>query len=133
MNIVHEIIITFANHKCSPHGSNTTCRAIGNETYVLLLLSDKRVDDISLAYTTLEPLHKTVHHQTVSGIRRFEGGSVKRSSQTKCIVKHRYSNTDGSFTMDNSNSFLNPYEVLSTAQENKYLGKFSKLYVLCTH
>ena len=35
------------------------------------------------------------------------------------------SNTDGSFTMANSNSFLSPYETLPIAQENKYLGKFS--------
>ena len=34
-------------------------------------------------------------------------------------------NTDGLFTMANSNSFLSPYEILPTAQENKYLGKFS--------
>ena len=43
------------------------------------------------------------------------------------------SNTDGSFTVANSNSFLSPYEILPLAQENKYLGKFSyfimKLYV----
>ena len=47
------------------------------------------------------------------------------------------SNTDGSFTMAYSNSFLSPYEILPIAQENKYLGKFSysimKLYVVCTH
>ena len=47
------------------------------------------------------------------------------------------SNTDGSFTMANWNSFLSPYEILPTAQENKYLGKVSyfimKLYVVCTH
>ena len=47
------------------------------------------------------------------------------------------SNTDGSFTMANSNSFLSPNEILPIAQENKYLGKFSyfivKLYVVCTH
>ena len=47
------------------------------------------------------------------------------------------SNTDGSFTMANSNSFLSPYEVLPIAHENKYLSKFSyffvKLYVVCTH
>ena len=35
------------------------------------------------------------------------------------------SNTDGSFTMANSNSFLSPYEILPLAQENIYLGKFS--------
>ena len=47
------------------------------------------------------------------------------------------SNTDGSFTMANSNSFLSPYEVLPIAQENIYLGWCSyfivKLYVVCTH
>ena len=47
------------------------------------------------------------------------------------------SNTDGSFTMANSNSFLSPDEILPLAQENKYLGKFSyfimKFYVVCTH
>ena len=47
------------------------------------------------------------------------------------------SNTDGLFTMANSNSFLSPYEILPLAQENKYLGKFSyfimKSYIVCTH
>ena len=47
------------------------------------------------------------------------------------------SNTDGSLTMANSNSFLIPYEIHPLAQENKYLEKFSyfimKLYVVCTH
>ena len=46
------------------------------------------------------------------------------------------SNTDGSFTMANSNSFLSPYAILPIAQENKYLRKFYfivKLYAVCTH
>ena len=34
------------------------------------------------------------------------------------------SNTDGSFTMANSNSFLSPYEILPIALENKYLRNF---------
>ena len=42
------------------------------------------------------------------------------------------SNTDGSFTMANSNSFLSPYEI-QIDQENKYFRKLSyfiiKLYV----
>ena len=46
------------------------------------------------------------------------------------------SNTDGSFIMANSDSFLSPNEILPLAQENKYLGKFSyfimKLYFVCT-
>ena len=47
------------------------------------------------------------------------------------------SNTDGSFTVDDSNSFFSPYKILPIAQENKYLGSFSyfimELYVVCTH
>ena len=47
------------------------------------------------------------------------------------------SNTDGSVTIANSNSFLSPYKIRPIAQENKYLRKFSyfimKLYVVCTH
>ena len=34
-------------------------------------------------------------------------------------------NTDGSFTMANSNSFLSPDEILPIDQENKYLRKLS--------
>ena len=37
------------------------------------------------------------------------------------------SNTDGSFTMDHSNSFLSPYEILPIGPENKYLGKCSDI------
>ena len=52
-------------------------------------------------------------------------------------VQSNGSNTDGSFTTAYSNSFLNPYEILPIAQENKCLGKFSylstKLYFVCTH
>ena len=47
------------------------------------------------------------------------------------------SNPDGSFTLDDSNSFSSPYKILPIAQENKYLGIFSyfiaELYVVCTH
>ena len=74
---------------------------------------------------------------------------VKEKIETRCyrspdkaILLHVQlnfdgSNTDGSFTVANSNSFLSPYEILPIAQENKYLRKFSyfivKLYVVCTH
>ena len=34
------------------------------------------------------------------------------------------SNTDDSFTMANSNSFLSPYEILPIAQENKEIYLF---------
>ena len=46
------------------------------------------------------------------------------------------SNSDGLFTVANLN-FLSHYEIIPSAQENKYLGKFSyflmKLYVVCSH
>ena len=41
-------------------------------------------------------------------------------------------NTDGLFTMANSNSFFSPYKILQIAEENKYLGKlFYHEIVLC--
>ena len=46
-------------------------------------------------------------------------------------------NTDGSFTVDDSNSFFSPYKSLPIAQENEYLGIFfyfiMEFYVVCTH
>ena len=44
------------------------------------------------------------------------------------------SNPDGSFTVDDSNSFFSPYKILPIAQENKYLGILFLFYhgiVLC--
>ena len=38
------------------------------------------------------------------------------------------SNPDGSFTLDDSNSFFGPYKILPIAQENKYLGIFFLFY-----
>ena len=38
------------------------------------------------------------------------------------------SNTDGSFTVDDSKSFFSPYKILSIAQENNYLGIFFLFY-----
>ena len=38
------------------------------------------------------------------------------------------SNTDGSFTMDNSNSFFSPYGILPIAQESKYRRTFFLFY-----
>ena len=43
------------------------------------------------------------------------------------------SNPDGSFTVDDSNSFFSPYKILPIAQENKYLGIIMELYIVCTH
>ena len=38
------------------------------------------------------------------------------------------SNTDGSFTVDDSNSVFSPYKILPIAQENKYLMIFFLFY-----
>ena len=38
------------------------------------------------------------------------------------------SNPDGSFTVDDSNSFFSPYKILPIAQENGYLGIFFLVY-----
>ena len=54
------------------------------------------------------------------------------TSKMPCCISYFYSiqsnpdgsNTDGSFTMANSNSFFSPYEILPIAQENKYLRIF---------
>ena len=41
------------------------------------------------------------------------------------------SNTDGSFTVDDSNSLFSPYKILPIAQENNYLMIF--LIVCCVY
>ena len=41
------------------------------------------------------------------------------------------SNTDGSFTVDDSNSLFSPHKILPIAQENKYLGMFSYHGIVC--
>ena len=39
------------------------------------------------------------------------------------------SNTDGSFTVDDLNSFLSPEEILSIAKENKYFGILKEIFL----
>ena len=66
---------------------------------------------------------------------------IWHAEREKADVKIQYnlngSNPDGSFTVDDSNSFLSPYEILPMAQEHKYFREFSyfiiELYVVCTH
>ena len=54
------------------------------------------------------------------------------------VIQYNFngSNTDCSFTVDDSNSFFSPYKILPISQENKYLGIFSYfimgLSVVCT-
>ena len=70
---------------------------------------------------------------TIKINKQFSAGT----KQWKKSVQYNLngSNPDGSFTVDDSNSFFSPYKILLIA--NKYLGIFSyfimKLYVVCTH
>ena len=69
----------------------------------------------------------------------FSNKCIEVNLYLRCLLQSNLngSNTDGSFTMANSNSFFSPYEILPIAQENKYLRNFSyfivNLYVVCTH
>ena len=45
------------------------------------------------------------------------------------IVNLSGSNTDNSFSVDNSNSSLSSYEILSIDQENKYTGYFREIFI----
>ena len=59
------------------------------------------------------------------------------NSETDIQYNLNGSNPDGSFTVDDSNSFFSSYKILQIAQENKYLGIFSdfimEFYDVCTH
>ena len=75
----------------------------------------------------------------------LSSGCIKSESFAEMENEHPYnlqsnlnsSNTEGSFTTANSNSFLSPYEILPLAQGKQIFRKFSyfimKLYVVCTH
>ena len=53
---------------------------------------------------------------------------VTKAQKNKVQSNLKSSNTDGSFTMANSNAFLSPYEILQIAQENLFLGNFFFLF-----
>ena len=57
---------------------------------------------------------------------------INAMNHIKCNLQLQYnlndSNTDGLFTVDDSNSFLSPYKILPIAQENKYLRIFFLFY-----
>ena len=59
--------------------------------------------------------------------------SIPRHRGTVAITDIQYnldgSNTDGSFTVDDSNSFFNPEEILSIAKENKYFGILREIFL----
>ena len=66
-----------------------------------------------------------------------KAGTRGRMQLRKLQYNFNGSNTDGSFTVHDSNSLFSPNIILPIAQENKYLGIFSyfimELYVLYTH
>ena len=68
--------------------------------------------------TSREAVHKKPQSQNSSYV-------TPRERVYKVQTNLNSSNTDGSFTMANSNSFLSPYEILPIAPEKKYLRKFS--------
>ena len=69
--------------------------------------------------------------------RQVSGNSSRSTAVFQLQYNLNGSNPNGSFTMDDSNSFFSPYKILPIAQENKYLGIFflfyQGLYVVCTH
>ena len=64
---------------------------------------------------------------------------ISSDQGTEFIIQYNLngSNPDGSFTLNDSNSFFSPYKILPIAQENKYLGILSyfimESYVVRTH
>ena len=66
--------------------------------------------------------------------RKTTGGFIPAKSHLslRCSSKLRYnlngSNMDGSFTVDDSNSFFSPYKIFPIAEENKYLVIFFLFY-----
>ena len=62
---------------------------------------------------------------------------ILQNKTVKWICSLQYnlngSNTDGSFTVDDSNSFFSPYKILPLAQENKYLGFFFSYFIMQLH
>ena len=54
--------------------------------------------------------------------------SLMKSSFQDIQYNLNGSNPDGSFTLDDSNTFLSPFKILPIAQENKYLGIFFRYY-----
>ena len=80
-------------------------------------------------------LEDTVAHSRHAGVKGFRGQIISAlilrligdiSVYIQCNLSG--SNTDGSFTMDDSNSFFSPYKIPPIAQENKYLGIFFLFY-----
>ena len=65
--------------------------------------------------------------KTMCGFKALQEKALARERE-KIQYNLNCSNTDGSFTVDDSNSFFSPYKVLPTAQENKYLGIFFLFY-----
>ena len=56
---------------------------------------------------------------------RCHGKAVLRDCGIFCLQYNRNgSNTNGSFTVDDSKYFFSSYKILPIAQENKYLGIF---------
>ena len=66
------------------------------------------------------------HYQLIPGVPRNRHKKFRFCFDQIYSIQYNLngSNTDGSFTVDDSNSFFSPYKILPIAQENKYLGIF---------
>ena len=73
-----------------------------------------------------ETVHHEPSHLDLHCLHKYLFWSVRLKGQTRLKIQQDFNdlNTDWLFTIANLNLFLSPWEVLPTAQENKYLGVF---------
>ena len=124
---------------------------LGRNKDKLLCTLETAINDDLIRYNMGFKVNTTVGNQSICKATRTNQTEINRVIAHDYFIGDLYnillvnilqynlngSNTDGSFTVDDSNSFFSPYKILPIAQENKYLGIFSyfimELYVVCTH
>ena len=123
-------------------GSLGRCGSLGSyvRKYVFWKVAQLTVAQLTLYSLSILPVLVAQSHvrPTIdqSEGRRFDPSRVLQHSFVE--IDHEVqsnlnsSNTDGSLTTANSNSFLSPYEILPIAPENKYSRKFSYFHeIVC--
>ena len=76
-----------------------------------------------IRYVVCEAVYDPLHW-----LKQYLIFEVIRMVSEEILYNLNGSNTDGLFTVDDSNSFFSPYKILPIAQENKYLGIFFLFY-----
>ena len=110
-----------------------TMKSVCYLVMVLALAPEIKCSLVSLRNYKIEI---TQIHNFYRCLERSSNMRLMVSSKPTIVISHRNiqynlngSNTDGSFTMNDSNSFIfSPYKILPIAQENKYLGIFFLFY-----